>query len=55
MTPNLQQAIVRIAENAKTQAPFLDLGNLGLTNLLDIPSLFELTHLKRLNRSIINP
>ena len=50
MTPNIKRALERIAENQKAQASFLDLGNLGLSDLLEeVPALFELTHLKRLN------
>ncbi|MCG8332232.1 MAG: leucine-rich repeat domain-containing protein [Chitinophagales bacterium] len=44
---SLKKAEALIAENKKSKAPFLDLGNLGLTELPD--SLFELEHLEGLN------
>ena len=43
----IEEARRLIAENQRTQDPFLDLGNLGLTELPE--ELWELTHLKRLN------
>lgn len=37
-----------IEKNMREQLPVLDLGNMGLTDLLLVPQIFELTHLKEL-------
>ncbi len=44
----LSQARKLINECLKNQTTFLDLGNCGITNLGDLPELFECTHLKTL-------
>ena len=46
----IEEARCLIAENQRTQDPFLDLGNLGLTELPE--ELWELAHLKRLNLGV---
>ena len=37
-----------IAENLETKNPYLDLGNCGLTDLNEVPELFECVHLETL-------
>jgi Leucine-rich repeat (LRR) protein len=44
----MEQARRLIAENLRTQNPYLDLGNCGLTDLRELPELFECTHLEEL-------
>lgn len=46
-----EQALRLIAENKKTRSTTLDLGNCGLTDLNDVPELFELEWLEELNVS----
>jgi len=45
---DLIQARTLIKECQENQNPYLDLGNCGLTDLKDIPELFECTHLEAL-------
>jgi hypothetical protein len=52
MKNDLSQARKLIKENLKTKNPYLDLGNCGITNLGDLPELFECTHLKTLIQAI---
>ena len=49
MSTLLQEAKKRIAECLKTRSDKLVLKDLGLTDLSDIPKLFECTHLKKLD------
>ena len=44
----LEQAHRLIAENLRTKNPYLDLGNCGLTNLNELPDLFDCEHLETL-------
>jgi hypothetical protein len=50
MKIGIEEARRLIAENQQAQDPFLDLGNLGLTELPE--ELWELAHLKRLNLGV---
>jgi len=45
---DLSQARKLIKECRKTQNPYLDLGNCGITDLSELPELFECTHLETL-------
>ncbi|MCH7678965.1 hypothetical protein IID10_06295, partial [candidate division KSB1 bacterium] len=44
----LSQARALIKECQENQDPYLDLGNCGITDLKDLPELFECTHLETL-------
>lgn len=48
MTNDLSQAKRLIQECLETKNTYLDLGNCGITNLDDLPELFECTHLETL-------
>jgi small GTP-binding protein len=48
MNPFLEQARQLVKECLTTQNPYLDLGNCGLTDLGQLPELFECTHLETL-------
>ena len=48
MSDHLQQAKQLIQECQETQNPYLDLGNCGITDLNDLPELFECTHVETL-------
>jgi internalin A len=45
---NLTQARALIKECQENQSPYLDLGNCGITDLNNLPKLFECTHLETL-------
>jgi hypothetical protein len=45
---NLAQARKLIKDCQETQNPYLDLGRCGITDLNDLPELFECTHLETL-------
>ena len=45
---NLTQARKLIKECKDTQNPYLDLGKCGITDLKELPELFECTHLETL-------
>ena len=48
MKTDLTQAKRLINECLETKSSYLDLGNCGITNLGDLPELFECTHLETL-------
>ncbi|MCL1936911.1 MAG: hypothetical protein FWF52_00765 [Candidatus Azobacteroides sp.] len=48
MKNDLTQARKLIKECKDTQNPYLDLGNCGITDLEELPELFECTHLETL-------
>jgi len=48
MSNDLTQARQLIRNCLETQNPYLDIGNCGITDLNDLPELFECTHLETL-------